>query len=257
MPPEASEAAGTPSAALVAAWLRAAALAVNDRAAWLTELDAAIGDGDHGINLDRGFGLVVVRLDAGELPSAEASSLLTGAGRSILGSVGGASGALYGRGLIRAGEALAGAEAQAGAEAGAAARSATGRALVAVQAAVDGIAALGRAAAGDKTMLDALLPAVEALRQAEADELDLVSSLGAAARAAASGAAATTPLQARRGRASYLGERSVGHLDPGAASAALLLETLAEVAARSAPAGGPRPSDRRGDEGHAGSRHEL
>jgi dihydroxyacetone kinase-like protein len=194
---------------------------VHDRRQWLTELDAAIGDGDHGINLDRGLMAVRADLDAGLLDEGDAATLLHGAGRRLLGLVGGASGALYGRGLMAAGEAV---------------RDRTGtealdpRTLVqvALEGAVAGISALGRAVPGDKTMLDALLPAVAALRQAPPDE-PVEASMRRMADAADAGAAATVPLVARKGRASYLGERSAGHLDPGAASSAILVRCLAEA----------------------------
>ncbi len=220
-------------------WLRACAALVHERSAWLTELDAAIGDGDHGINLDRGFALVVARLGldgedgAGGAPDLPGDALLREAGRVILGSVGGASGALYGRALQRAGAALA--------DGGAAVPAEHDRVVVvpadpggeapavarALGAAVDGIAALGRSAPGDKTMLDALVPAAVSLRASVVAGQELGVALDLAADAAERGAEATIPLVARRGRASYLGERSAGHLDPGAASSALLVRALA------------------------------
>ena len=214
------------------AWLRASAAAVHRERAWLTGLDAAIGDGDHGINLDRGFGQVVARLDAGDPPAATAGALLAQAGRVILGSVGGASGALYGRAFQRAGESLDapnGPVSPAGALPG---QDPTVWTLVrALGAATDAIAALGRSGPGDKTMLDALLPAVAALRTSALAGHDLPDALRQAAEAAERGLEATRPLVARRGRASYLGERSAGHLDPGAASSLLLVRALAETIA--------------------------
>ncbi|HEX5465071.1 MAG TPA: dihydroxyacetone kinase subunit DhaL [Candidatus Limnocylindrales bacterium] len=213
---------------LIAAWLRRSAEVLHERRTWLTDLDAAIGDGDHGINLDRGFGLVVARLEAGELEAADGARLLEAAGRTILGTVGGASGALYGRALARAGASLA--DHPPGPHARPAARAAT-----ALAAAAQSVVALGRSAAGDKTMLDALLPAVAAAQAAAEKGRSLEAALAAAAAAAAAGAQATVPLIARRGRASYLGERSIGHLDPGAASTALLLAALAEVASTRRP----------------------
>jgi dihydroxyacetone kinase-like protein len=222
------------SAEVAVAWLREAARAVHERREWLTGLDAAIGDGDHGINLDRGLALVAARLERAD-PARTGPSVLREAGRIVLGSVGGASGALYGRALVRAGDALAdvadpgprrppvrpGADSDPFAEAVAVLRL--------LDAAAESIASLGRARPGDKTMLDALDPARAAMRAAVARGLPLAEAAPAAADAAAAGADATVPLVARRGRASYLGERSRGHRDPGAASMALLLEALAGV----------------------------
>ena len=212
------------TAELTARWVRLAAARIAEQRAWLTDLDAAIGDGDHGINLDRGFALVVVRLDAGELPTEAAGSLVTAIGRTIIGSVGGASGALYARALLRAGGCLD--EATRGGR-----RVATPDVAAALDAAVEGIVALGRARVGEKTMLDALVPAAVALRSAADADLPLASAAARAAAAAEEGAQATIPLLATKGRASYLGERSIGHLDPGAASSALLLQALADALA--------------------------
>jgi dihydroxyacetone kinase-like protein len=226
------------------AWLRASAAAVHRQSGWLTDLDAAIGDGDHGINLDRGFGQVVARLDAGDPPAATAAALLAQAGRVILGSVGGASGALYGRAFQRAGASLDPTN-----EPGTPYRAETSRrpgtadgrspaqepalwALVrAFEAATGAIAALGRSGPGDKTMLDALLPAAAALRASAIAGHELRDALRQAVEAAERGLEATRPLVARRGRASYLGERSAGHLDPGAASSLLIVRALAETIA--------------------------
>jgi dihydroxyacetone kinase-like protein len=205
---------------IVVAWLRCAAETVRARREWLTDLDAAIGDGDHGINLDRGFRAVAADLDAVD-PGFAASDRLTGAGRRLLGLVGGASGALYGRGLMVAGERLAAVDPAADDRA---------RVRAALEGVIDGVTGLGRAVAGDKTMLDALLPALEALRAAPSSS-SLTQVVADAAAAAEAGALATIPLVARKGRASYLGERSAGHEDPGAASSALLLRCLADIVA--------------------------
>lgn len=188
-------------------WMAATAAAVDREADRLTELDSAIGDADHGSNLQRGFAAVaaVLEKDASATPGA----VLTLAGRQLISTVGGASGPLYGTLLRRTGKAL-GEDAEVD-------RDQLARAFAAGVAAVG---QLGGAQAGDKTMLDALLPAAEALG----------SSFGGAADAARAGAEATVPLQARKGRASYLGERSIGHQDPGATSAALLVEALAGTA---------------------------
>jgi dihydroxyacetone kinase-like protein len=241
--------------ALLVRWLRLAAERVAAARELLTSLDAAIGDGDHGINLDRGFAEVVRRLDAGELPDAPPAATLELAGRAIMATVGGASGALYGRGLQRAGASLAAPVSPAGpggrvrvvapepvaaapepaaaAPEPAAAAPATReeQAAQALAAAVEAITALGRATPGEKTMLDALVPARDAFRSAVSGGADLAAAAAAAAAAADTGAAATIPLLATKGRASYLGERSIGHLDPGAVSSAILLRALADVAA--------------------------
>ncbi|MFD3538580.1 dihydroxyacetone kinase subunit DhaL [Streptomyces sp. NPDC058662] len=188
-------------------WMEAVAAAVEREADRLTELDSAIGDADHGSNLLRGFRAVRAAL-AAEVPAAP-GDVLRLAGRTLISTVGGASGPLYGTLLRHAGKELG-----AGAEVG------DTELAEALRAGVDAVARLGGAAPGDKTMLDALVPGVAALG----------TSYRAAADAAEEGALATVPLRARKGRASYLGERSIGHQDPGAASSALLLGALADVA---------------------------
>ncbi|MFG2427576.1 dihydroxyacetone kinase subunit DhaL [Streptomyces sp. NPDC048590] len=188
-------------------WMTATAAAVDREADRLTELDAAIGDADHGNNMRRGFAAVdaVLEKETPETPGA----VLTLTGRCLISTVGGASGPLYGTLLRRTGKALG------------EAREVTREQLAeALGAGVAAVAQLGGAKAGDKTMLDALLPAVDGLS----------ASFGRAREAAREGALATVPLRAHKGRASYLGERSIGHQDPGAASAALLVEALAEAA---------------------------
>ncbi|MFD6418875.1 dihydroxyacetone kinase subunit DhaL [Streptomyces sp. NPDC060194] len=188
-------------------WMAATAAAVDREADRLTDLDSAIGDADHGSNLRRGFTAVAAAV--GKEPATPAAVLKL-AGGQLISTVGGASGPLYGTLLRRTGKAL-------GDDAADVSREQLAEAL---RAGVDAVAQLGGAAPGDKTMLDALVPAVDAL----------ADSFAAARAAAAAGAEATVPLRARKGRASYLGERSVGHQDPGAASAALLVAALAEVA---------------------------
>ncbi|MFG2017484.1 dihydroxyacetone kinase subunit DhaL [Actinomadura geliboluensis] len=197
-----------------ASWIRHAAELVTADAERLTRLDAAIGDGDHGHNLDRGFRAAVDALPDGVPPG----KVLIAAGRAIVSKTGGASGPLYGTALRRAGKALGDA-----ADVDAAALGA------ALRAALDGVRDLGKAADGDKTMVDALAPAVAAYEAALADGSGLAGCVRTAAEAAAKGADDTVPMQARKGRASYLGARSVGHLDPGAASTALLFGALADV----------------------------
>ncbi len=197
--------------AALTGWLRAFADAVSEHAAELTQLDAAIGDADHGTNMSRGMQAVVKVLDENDFETADA--LLKKAGMTLVSTVGGASGPLYGTFFLRAGTALADVDDIDAAAFGAALR-----------AGVEGILARGKAELEDKTMYDAWAPALEAYDDA-ASEGDLAKALSAAAEAAAAGRDATTPMQARKGRASYLGERSIGHQDPGATSTTLLLES--------------------------------
>ena len=214
---------------LLVRWLTLAAARVSAARERLTDLDAAIGDGDHGINLDRGFRELVRRLEAGLLGGDSAAAILEGAGHALIGTVGGASGALYGRGFQRAGAALL--APSGGAPASPDERPREERAVIAFRAAVDAIAALGRATPGEKTMLDALVPARAAFEAAVGSGATLGRAARRAAEAAEAGAEATVPLVATKGRASYLGERSIGHLDPGAVSSAILLRALADAAA--------------------------
>ncbi|MEO3826811.1 dihydroxyacetone kinase subunit DhaL [Actinomadura sp. B10D3] len=200
----------------IATWVRHAAELVSADADRLTRLDAAIGDGDHGHNLDRGFRAAVEALP--DDPTTPAKVLIA-AGRAIVSKTGGASGPLYGTALRRAGKVLGAAE-----EVDAAALG------TALQAALEGVQDLGKAVEGDKTMVDALAPAVAAYDAALAEGSGLAACVRAAADAAAKGADGTVPMRARKGRASYLGARSEGHLDPGASSTALLLRALADVA---------------------------
>ncbi|MEU5164613.1 dihydroxyacetone kinase subunit DhaL [Streptomyces sp. NPDC020875] len=188
-------------------WLTAAAALVDEEAARLTELDSAIGDADHGANLQRGFTAVTAALAAGT-PATPGAVLIT-AGKELISKVGGASGPLYGTLLRRTGKAL-----------GDAPEVAPGDFAAALREGVAAVAALGGARAGDKTMLDALEPAVAVLG-------DSTDTFEAARDAAGQGALETIPMRARKGRASYLGERSIGHEDPGAASSALLMAALA------------------------------
>lgn len=187
-------------------WMNRVAATVREHEEELTELDAAIGDGDHGANLARGFGKVEQKL-ASDSPATPAA-LFKLVGMTLIGSVGGASGPLYGTFFLEAGKA-------AGDDA-----SLDDAALVnCLAAGLAGVRARGKAGAGDKTMVDALTPAIDALQSGK--------SLAEAASAARAGVEATKPLVARKGRASYLGDRAIGHADPGATSSALLLEALA------------------------------
>jgi dihydroxyacetone kinase-like protein len=210
---------------VIEAWLRLAATRLHEQAAALTALDQAIGDGDHGTNMDRGFSAIVTSLDGGrpegESEQAVAGAVLRTAGRTLISTVGGASGPLYGTALMRAGVAVASADPAAP----------TADVLIAALAAgIGGIEALGKATTGEKTMLDALVPAVNAGRDAAAIGADTAVVTAAMADAAEAGAGATIPMLATKGRASYLGERSIGHQDPGATSSSLLLRALADAA---------------------------
>jgi dihydroxyacetone kinase-like protein len=219
---------------VIEAWLRLAATRLHDGAAALTALDQAIGDGDHGTNMDRGFGAVVIGLEGGrpdgDTERAVAGAILRTAGRTLISTVGGASGPLYGTALMRAGGAVASVDS---------ARSTAEVLVAALEAGIGGIEALGKATTGEKTMLDALVPAAIAGRAVEAGGADAVAVTAAMADAAEAGAAATIPMLATKGRASYLGERSIGHQDPGATSSALLLRALADAARATAASAGP------------------
>ncbi|AWT41460.1 MULTISPECIES: dihydroxyacetone kinase subunit DhaL [Streptomyces] len=188
-------------------WMAVTAASVEREAERLTALDSPIGDADHGSNLQRGFTAVAGALEK-EAPGTPGAVLLLAA-KQLISTVGGASGPLYGTLLRRTGKTL-----------GDAAEVSPEELATALRAGVDAVMALGGAAPGDKTMIDALVPAVDALGD----------GFAAARAAAEQGAQATTPLQARKGRASYLGERSIGHQDPGATSSALLVAALAEAA---------------------------
>jgi dihydroxyacetone kinase-like protein len=210
---------------VIEAWLRLAAARLHEQAPVLTALDQKIGDGDHGTNMDRGFTAIVASLDAGHPEGgsdrAVAGAVVRTAGRTLISTVGGAAGPLYGTALMRAGGSIASADAA----------LAPAEVLVAaLEAAIGGIESLGKATTGEKTMLDALVPSAAAGREAVAAGADPAGVTTAMAAAAEAGAAATIPMLATKGRASYLGERSIGHQDPGATSSALLLRALADAA---------------------------
>ncbi len=194
--------------------LRAAAATIEEHRVELIQLDRAIGDGDHGENMDRGFKAVLAALDANTPDSP--SAVLKVVATTLISKVGGAAGPLYGTAFLRASAAVKDRAELTPADIG-----------EALSAALGGVVARGKAELGDKTMVDALDPAVQAAKGDTAAEV-----LAAAADAAATGADASVPLVARKGRASYRGERSAGHMDPGARSTALLLRAFAEVAAR-------------------------
>jgi phosphoenolpyruvate---glycerone phosphotransferase subunit DhaL len=199
------------------AWVREFARTVADHREELTELDSAIGDADHGANMDRGLAAAVAALDAA--PPADPAALIKQVGMTLVSKVGGASGPLYGTLFLR----MAGAGGSTPWNA-----AAFGKAL---RAGLDGVIARGKAEPGDKTMLDALAPACDAIDAALADGKDLGAALRAGVDAARAGRDATVPMQARKGRASYLGERSIGHQDPGATSTVLMLEAAATTLA--------------------------
>jgi dihydroxyacetone kinase-like protein len=194
----------------LAAWVRDFAQAIGENAQYLTDLDAAIGDADHGINMARGMTAVIATLD--ESAPAEMAALCKQVGITLVKSVGGASGPLYGTFFLRMASALGPVDTV----------DANGLAE-ALRAGVDGVVQRGRAEAGDKTMADALVPAVDALDAALASGSGLAAALHDATGAAEKGRDATKAMLARKGRASYLGQRSVGHLDPGATSAVMLI----------------------------------
>ena len=183
----------------------------------LTALDSAVGDADHGINMDRGFSAVREALPG--LREGPPGALAKQVGMKLISTVGGASGPLYGTFFLRFGTSLGDAAEITGADL-----------ATAVRAGLDGVIARGKANPDDKTMVDAMTPAAEALESNAAS--DLLPALEAAARAAATGRDRITPLIARKGRASYLGERSAGHMDPGAASTTILFESLRDALGR-------------------------
>jgi phosphoenolpyruvate---glycerone phosphotransferase subunit DhaL len=198
------------SASDVRAWIARYAQDVAEHRAELVKLDTAIGDGDHGTNMDRGMRKAVERLDG--LEGDDIGALLKAVGMALVSSVGGAAGPLYGTLFLQMGTASSGREEL----------DLAGWAD-ALEAGAKGVQARGKAEPGDKTMMDALLPAVAALREAEHDGAALGDALRRSTAAAEEGMRATVPLEARKGRASYLGPRSVGHQDPGATSTHLLL----------------------------------
>jgi len=204
------------TAAQAVSWVRASAAVVEENAAALTRLDAAIGDGDHGTNMNRGFKAVLQRLDG--LEAADLGSVFKAVGMALISKVGGASGPLYGSFYLAVGKGLGDAE-----------TVEDGALAAALRAGYEGVVARGKAQLEDKTMLDAWHPALEALDAALAGGSDLGQALDQAERAAEAGMKATIPLVARKGRASYLGERSRDHQDPGATSTHLLVKALADV----------------------------
>lgn len=196
-------------------WMQRFAASVADQKVVLTELDSAIGDADHGTNMDRGMKAVVAKLDGA--PPTDAASALKTVGMTLVSTVGGSGGPLYGTFFMQAGSALAGVD------------DVTGPDMVrAFEAGVAGVMKIGKSTTGEKTMLDALVPALNAMRDAVDGGASLGDALAAACDAGQTGMEATIPMLATKGRASYLGERSIGHQDPGATSSHLLLRALAD-----------------------------
>jgi dihydroxyacetone kinase-like protein len=208
------------SVSAVRAWLAAFRDAIAENKDLLTELDSAIGDADHGTNMDRGMTAVMEKLSGSE--PADMGATLTTVGMTLISTVGGASGPLYGSFFLKAGTALAGHT-----------QADPATFTAALEAGVAGVAAIGKAHTGEKTMLDALVPATETLRSRVTGDVAFGDALTDAARAAEDGMNATIPMLATKGRASYLGERSIGHQDPGATSSHLLLRTLADTVGKS------------------------
>lgn len=197
-------------------WIELAAADVAEQRDYLVDLDRAIGDGDHGENMDRGFKAALEAL--GQAQPASVAEVLKTVAKTLMSTVGGAAGPLYGTAFLRASKA-----------AGDGDLDGAGVAAV-IAGALDGIQARGKATTGEKTMVDAWTPALEAARAAAESGSDPAAVLEAAATAAEAGAAATEPLRATKGRASYLGERSIGHLDPGAVSTSLILRAAVRAA---------------------------
>ncbi len=200
----------------ILAWLHRYREVLAENKEYLTELDAAIGDADHGINMDRGFGAVEKKLDG--VAEKDIGTILKTVGMTLVSTVGGAGGPLYGTFFLKAGMTLSGKNELSAEDM-----------VAALNAAIEGVKMRGKATTGEKTMLDALVPALEAMQKTIADGGDIHAALEAATAAAEEGMKATIPMLATKGRASYLGERSIGHQDPGATSSWLMLKTAAET----------------------------
>jgi len=197
-------------------WINQVALVLHENREFLTQLDSPIGDADHGINMDRGFKAVLEKLPA--VAAMDIGSILKTVGTTLVSTVGGASGPLYGTAFLRAGMATSGKHELYEADV-----------VNLLEVALEGVKARGKAQPGEKTMVDALTPALAAAKEAEAQNLGLSELLRRASEAAEKGMKATIPMLATKGRASYLGERSIGHQDPGATSSWLILKTLADI----------------------------
>lgn len=197
-------------------WLKSFASMIHDNAAYLTQLDSDIGDGDHGANMNRGMQTVLTKLPG--VADKDIGSVLKTVGMTLVSTVGGASGPLYGTMFMQMGNATAGKM-----------ELTLDDWAAALKAGYDGVLMRGKAQPGDKTMVDALTPALQELEAERSQGADLSQALSSSAKAAEVGMQATIPLVARKGRASYLGERSAGHQDPGATSSYYLLKTAAET----------------------------
>ena len=197
-------------------WIELAAADIAEQRDYLVDLDRAIGDGDHGENMDRGFKAALEAL--GQAQPGSVAEVLKSVAKTLMSTVGGAAGPLYGTAFLRASKAAGDGE-----------LDGVGAAAV-IAGALEGIQARGKATTGEKTMVDAWTPALEAARGAAESGSDAAAVFEAAATAAEAGAAATEPMRATKGRASYLGERSIGHLDPGAVSTSLILRAAARAA---------------------------
>ncbi|NWF60693.1 MAG: dihydroxyacetone kinase subunit L [Fischerella sp.] len=199
-------------------WLQRFAALVEENKDYLTELDAAIGDADHGINMERGFKKVMTQLPS--VADQDIGNILKSVSMTLISTVGGASGPLYGTFFLRASTVVAGKQ------------ELTDQDMLAMlQAGLDGVIGRGKAQLGDKTMVDALSPAVAAFEQALVKDQGMQAAMQQAVSAAEKGMQQTTPMLAKKGRASYLGDRSVGHQDPGATSTYLMLKSLLETIA--------------------------
>jgi dihydroxyacetone kinase-like protein len=194
-------------------WLENSAAVLIENKDYLTQLDSAIGDADHGTNMARGFKKVIEKLPS--VADKDIGNILKTTGMTLISSVGGASGPLYGTFFMRSGMAMAAKEELSDEDL-----------LKLLEAGVEGIVQRGRAQLEDKTMIDAWYPALDALREAMQNGSDTIDALKASVAGAEKGMKATIPLQAKKGRASYLGERSIGHQDPGATSSYLMLNAL-------------------------------
>lgn len=197
-------------------WINQVATVLHENRAYLTQLDSPIGDADHGINMDRGFKAVAERLPT--VATMDIGSILKTVGTTLVSTVGGASGPLYGTAFLRAGMATSGKNELYEADV-----------VTMLEAALEGIKARGKAQPGEKTMVDALTPAIAAMKEAEQQNRGMSQLLRCGSDAAEAGVKATIPLLATKGRASYLGERSIGHQDPGATSNWLMLKALADT----------------------------
>jgi dihydroxyacetone kinase-like protein len=197
-------------------FLEGVAARIKEQRAYLTELDSPIGDADHGINMDRGFSAVVAKLPT--VADKDIGTIFKTTGMTLVSTVGGASGPLYGTAFLRAGMALADRY-----------ELSEDDVVVALEAALEGIMTRGKAQRGEKTMLDAIGPGVDALKAARTRGADMVTAMRESVVAAEAGMQATIPMLATKGRASYLVQRSVGHQDPGATSAHLIATVLLEI----------------------------